>query len=62
MLRRLAGVLLALGFAGRAAAAACDGPAHQALDFWLGAWVVKDGGKPVATSRIGRTARASSAA
>ena len=36
------------------AAAACDGPEHHALDFWLGAWVVKDAGKPVALSHVQR--------
>lgn len=55
--RRLRGRLAAILFSGTAAAHAagtCDTPAHHALDFWLGTWVVKDEGKAVATSRIER--------
>jgi hypothetical protein len=40
--------------AAMSAAAACDAPQYHALDFWLGAWVVKDGGKPVALSHVQR--------
>jgi hypothetical protein len=37
-------------------AAPCDSPAHRALDFWLGRWVVNEGGKRVARSEIQRGA------
>ena len=33
---------------------ACDAPAQHELDFWLGAWEVKNGNEPIATSRIER--------
>jgi hypothetical protein len=45
---------LLAAFTAPAQAAPCDAPPHHALDFWLGAWVVKEDGKPVATSRIER--------
>ena len=41
-------------FAANVAVAACDLPQHHALDFWIGHWVVLDGGKPAAKSRIER--------
>ena len=50
----LAFACLAASFAACAARAACDAPVHHALDFWLGRWVVTDGGKRVAESRIER--------
>lgn len=46
--------ILLLCSAAAHAAGPCEGPEHRALDFWLGTWVVKDGGKAVATSRIER--------
>lgn len=39
-----------------AQSAQCGGPDYRAFDFWLGEWEVRDAGKPVATSRIERTA------
>jgi hypothetical protein len=41
-------------FIATSAHAACDAPEYRGLDFWLGRWIVKDAGKPVAHSEIER--------
>jgi hypothetical protein len=53
-MRLRAGLACACLAASLSARADCDKPEHHALDFWLGAWVVRDGGKPVAVSHIQR--------
>ena len=48
-------LLMVLGLAGSAlaqAATPCADAAHHQFDFWIGAWQVSAGGKPVGTNRI----------
>lgn len=53
-MRSLVAMVALAALVNNAHAGACDGPEYHALDFWLGHWVVKEDGKPVAHSAIER--------